>query len=290
MKILLIAIFLNLSVAPSYATDDNSNQHYTLLKEYYDGYQPQSVTELLLLARSSWALGLVTQARNFWDLAYASKELEKEDKVKTLFSHAILELQEGRYDQARVVAEKALFENKDKALEGQLNMIIADALRQQFAYGVAETYYKKAVENLSGTYKYEAFLGLGIVQKEQAKIENARESFLQIPLSAHIASLALQELVEIDLVLENYSSVETWIQTGQKQFSREFNTDFIRYAMVMAKLKTDQIASAEQSFASWNEKSVEQSSWYLLAKAEFETAYARSTYLRASLSARGTRE
>lgn len=235
-----------------------------------------SLSEQLAAARSAWALGLVDEARDYWTLALADEELTGAERYRTMLASAILELQEKNFDKAREISERATIESDASDVRSQFWLVIADSLKAQKALGAAQEYYARAVEEAADTRKAEARYLLAECQYLTGQKQKARTNFVLIETSSAYSSLALNRLAEIDLELENYKGVITWIEAGRRRASSEFRGAWQSYAYARALVAEGKLKEAEQEVDQLKARVSEQDPWYQLASVTLEGQLAQA--------------
>lgn len=229
-----------------------------------------SLSEQLAAARSAWALGLVDEARDYWALALANEELSGAERYRTMLASAILELQEKNFDKAREISERATIESEASDVRSQFWLVIADSLKAQKALGAAQEYYARAVEEAADSRKAEARYLLAECQYLTGQKQKARTNFVLIETASAYSSLALNRLAEIDLELENYKGVITWIEAGRRRASSEFRGAWQSYAYARALIAEGKLKDSQIEVDQLKARVSDQDPWYLLAAATLE--------------------
>ncbi|MCB0322890.1 MAG: hypothetical protein KDD69_04930 [Bdellovibrionales bacterium] len=252
--------------------------HYEALQTYIGESDPADLSEQLALAQSAWALGLITTAREIWDDAFAQRGFEGIDRARATLSRAIMELQEGAYEEARALSERAAQDLPPSELRAQFWLVIAEALKEQGAASMAEGYYKKAVEEGRGAVKGEASYLLGECQFRLGRVNDARYSFASLETTSHYTAQALRRLAEIDYQQRNYEGVLTWIEEGRESFPSEFQDGWTGYTLVTALLEVGRFREAKKEAAALQVRHSEGDGWVALAQAALEARLAREVY------------
>ncbi len=139
-----------------------------------------------------------------------------------------MELQEGRYEDARSIAERSANTLPASDLRAQLWLVIAEALREEGAPSLAEGYYRKSIEDGSNEVQAEGRFLLAECQLKLGRINDARYSYAALDSRSKFTPRALRRLAEIDLTQRNFEGVITWIDEG-----RELNKVVPSYAKTM---------------------------------------------------------
>ncbi len=251
-------------------------RHYDALNKYLSLDRDAEISEKLACAQSSWALGLVNRARDFWQELLVNPDIKEEQRFQISLSEAILEMQEGNFDVARSIAEQNVNKLPPSELRAQFWMIIAEALREQKVYSLAESYYKKAIEEGSDKIRSEANYQLGVNQMSIGLVNDARYSFVTVPINSEYAAKALRKLVEVDLIQKNYDGVLNWIAEGRKNFRSEFTDSWISYAALTAQLENDKFEDAKREIQQMRLNNTSNNIWLTLAEAAYEAKAVKS--------------
>src|SRR5690606_12410170 len=137
------------------------------------------------------------RARQYWDEALATQNFVGTERERELLGRAILELQEGNYEEARARAERSAAELGPSAIRGQFWLLIAEAMKAQGAFTQAEAYYRRAIEEVSDESRSEAYFLLGETQLRLGLLKEARFSFSAVESRSGFSSRALRRLAEI---------------------------------------------------------------------------------------------
>jgi len=282
----LVSVFLLLMVSPVLAENSDvpvrqltgSGLHFEAVLAAQEK-DTLSLEERLSAARSAWALGLAETARKNWDEALANESFDGTERDKELLARAILELQEGRLEQARSLAEKTAATIPASDLRAQFWLLIAESLRTQGALSQAESYYQRAVSESSQDTRSEANYLLGECLLRLGRMTDARYAFAGVESKGRFAVAALKRLVEIDLDQKSYEGVLTWIHEGRENYPSEFEDPWVSYAQTMALLEVGRIDDASQELKRMKTRHSENETWYQLADSSME-----ANLLRASLT------
>jgi len=226
-----------------------------------------SNADRLAAARSAWSLGLVDRARTLWDEVLADTAIDKSERARLLLSRAMLELQEGQYEQARAFSEEGARKLEQSDLRAQFWLVIAESLREQGIHSAALAYYEKAAAESATASKSESSYLLGECQARLGQLSQARQSFTAIPISAPPAAKGLRRLIELDLRDGDFQSTLTWLKEGYQSFPAEFDDPWLSYAKVISLVGVNQAKEARLSLASFKAKFSADNSWYQLAEA-----------------------
>ncbi|HQH25961.1 MAG TPA: hypothetical protein PLP17_01080, partial [Oligoflexia bacterium] len=154
-------------------------------------------------------------------------------------------------------------------------MLIGEALKAQGALSLAEGYYQKAVDEGSFKASTEAVFQLGECQRRLGLINESRYTFAGIDTSSPYTAQALRKLAEIDLAQRNFEGVLTWLEEGRETYPGEFSDGWSSYALVSALIALNRLDNAEAELTSFRVKHSDTDSWFVLAQAGLEAAYAR---------------
>lgn len=229
-----------------------------------------SLEDQLSAARSAWALGLADSARKYWDEALAHEALDGKERSKELLARAILELQEGKVEQARTIAERAAASIPSSDLRAQFWLLIAESLTTQGATSQAESYYQRAVAEAGTETKSEANFLHGECLLKLGRMTDARHSFAGVESRGRFAVAALKRLIEIDLNEKSFEGVLTWVHEGSENYPREFEDPWIRYAQTVAYLGLNRMEEAKQEVTRLKARHSDNESWFQLADATVE--------------------
>lgn len=248
-----------------------SGQHFEALALDASGKLVEvTASDKLALARSAWALGLVSRARTLWDELLGDPDLSTTDRTQVLLSRAILELQESRYDDARRFAETAASDLPDSDLRAQFWLVIAESLKEQGILNRAELYYKRAVSESGSSSRPEALYLLSQCQYNLGMLAESRYSLTSVPTDSRFSARALHKLIEIDFKQHDFDGVLTWISEGRESYPAAFDTPWDYYSHITALLEIGRLDSAEEWLAKFRAKHATANAWYTLAEAAVE--------------------
>ncbi len=236
-----------------------------------------SLEDHLSAARSAWALGLAEAARKHWDEALANEAFQGQERSKELLGRAILELQEGRLEDARAQAERTAATIPSSELRAQFWLLIAESLRLQGALSQAESYYQRAVAEASGDTKSEASYLLGECQLKLGRINDARYAFAGVESTGKFAVPSIKRLIEIDLSQKTFEGVLTWVQEGRENFPSEFEDPWVSYAHSVALVEVGRLDDAAREVQRMKVRHSDNEPWYQVANASYEAKLLRAS-------------
>ncbi len=251
-------------------------KYFEAMVHYTEAPDRLGIADQLAVAKSAWALGLVDTARKLWDQVLADKNFEDAERSRASLARAILELQEGKPETARAIAESAAQKlTGPSELRAQYWLLIAEALKAQGALSLAEGYYKKAVAEGDAKTSSEATYYLGESQYQLGLINESRYSYAALDIASPYTAKALRRLAEIDLAQRNYEGVLNWIEEARESYPGEFSDGWTSYARISALVELGRLDTAEAELNSYRVRHNDLDSWYALAQAGIESAYAK---------------
>lgn len=258
----------------------SEERHFEAVAKYVAS-EPSALalSDRLAVSRSAWALGLVNMSRTASDDAFADVTLTAKERAQLKLARAILELQEGRFEEARVIAEREVQKLEPSSLRAQFLLVIGESLKEQGVLSKAEDYYKKSVEEAKGEERYEARFLLGDCQFRLGRAEDARKTLVQIAADSRYAPHALLRLVELDFQQKDYEKVLTWIAEGVKNFPSEFDDPWVHYAHIISSLQKSDIERAKKLLAEFRNRHSGENRWVALADAAVEHVLAQDILL-----------
>lgn len=277
-----LGVFLTFSAAKADNFGENNSllsirdltahgQHLEALKIFDEKEESKrSLADRLAAAKSAWALGLPDRARVIWDEALSQSDFVGSERERELLARAILELQEGRFDEARSRAESAAQTIASSPMRAQFWLVVAEALKSQGALSQAETYYRRAAEETSPDGKSEVMFLLGECQRQLGLTSEARYSYTAVESKSKYSSAALQRLTDIDLSQRNYEGVLTWVSEGRENNPQEFDDPWIGYAEISALVELDRVPDAQRMLEKLRVRHSDKDPWFLLAEAAVE--------------------
>lgn len=257
----------------------SSGKHLRALSVYQTQLEDdRTLVEKLSAARSAWGLGLVDIARSIWDDALSDAALDGIERQRVTFARAIMELQEKNFEVARSMAEHALIRATEPKMRVQLSLLIAESLKSQGAWSLAETYYNAALENAEGVQRDEVVFLLAENQYTLGRLQDARKRYSEVDISSVYAPRALRRLIEIDFRDRSYNLLIPWIEQGRERFSSEFEDAWIRYVMTIALIEIGELAEADKEYVLFAKWYAENNGWRLLAQAALESAHVKESF------------
>ncbi len=251
-------------------------EHFKAIAKLYGKESNPTLADQLAAAKSAWALGLVARARSLWDEVLANKDFQEDERYRATLARAIVELQEANFEEARGIAERAAGSLPESELRGQFWLVIAEALKEQKALGLAEDYYKRAIKDGDKAVQNEARYLLGECQLKLGMINQARYSYAAVEANSSYTLQSLRRLIEIDLSQRNYEGVLTWLGEGRETYPGEFKDGWSSYAMVTALTELGRDDDAKKELQDYRIRRSDQDSWFPLAEAAVEAHYMRA--------------
>ena len=261
--------------------------HFEAMVAAYEGTTELSLGDKLSGARSAWALGLVDTARRLWDEALATNNFDDIERHRALLARAIVELQEGRFEDARAIAERAANTLQASDLRAQLWLVIGEALREQGAPSLAEGYYRKSIEDGSNEIQAEGRFLLAECQLKLGRINDARYTYAALDSRSKFTPRALRRLAEIDLTQRNFEGVITWIEEGRELGTADLQDGWSSYALIAAFTELGRIDDAEKELLSLKTRHTDQDRWYTLSEAAVTASVVRPMLSQARASMKG---
>ncbi|MFN8388988.1 MAG: hypothetical protein U0136_01710 [Bdellovibrionota bacterium] len=262
----------------SIADLSRSGKHFEALTRYVQNPQNLGTAEKLAAAKSAWALGLVDRARALFDEVLANKDFRDDERARASLARSIVELQESNFEEARAIAERAGAKLESSDLRAQFWLVIAEALKEQNALSIAETYYQKAVKDGGREVQNEARYLLGECQLKLGMINESRYSFAAVEAGSPYTLQALRKLVEIDLTQRNYEGVVTWSDEGRESYPSDFRDGWLSYALISALVELGRPQDAEKELKDLKTQQSENNPWYALSQAALEAKLVSELY------------
>jgi tetratricopeptide (TPR) repeat protein len=187
----------------------------------------------IAVAKSAWALGLMDQAAEEFDIALRDDSLPQLDRARLLLSRGIMEFQEGRHQSSNVFAGRAIeLLSEPTSLRARVWLLWAQNLQSLGQFGAAEEKYLKALEESSEDDKPSIHYNLGLCRMRLGKTEEAGANFENIPISDPNAAGAVRYLARIALEKEDFPKAQFWLETGRREFPDSFLDSWVDYAML----------------------------------------------------------
>lgn len=243
-----------------------------------------TLADQLAGAKSAWALGLVTRARALWDAALANKDFQDDERYRAALARSIVELQEANFEEARAIAERAAGGLAESELRGQFWLVIAEALKEQKAFSLAEEYYSRAIHDGDKALQNEARFLLGECQLKLGRVNDSRYSFASVESGTQYTQQALKRLVEIDLNQRNFEGVLTWISEGRESYPSDFRDGWTSYSRITALSELGREDDAKAELQAYRVRRSEKDSWFPLAEAAVEAKFVRAMLMNANVS------
>ncbi len=253
-------------------------KHFDAIVKVYDEKEQMTLADLLGAAKSAWALGLVDRAREYWDQALSNPDFKEDERYRAMLARSIVELQEGGFEQARSIAERAAAKLDSSELRAQFWLVIAEALKEQKALSLAEEYYNKAIKDGEATVQTEARFLLGECELKLGRLSEARYAFASVDAGSTFTLQALRRLIEIDLTQRNYEGVLTWVNEGRESYPTEFRDGWTTYAMVSSLVELQRTDDARKELKEFRIRRSDQDTWYPLAEAAIEARSVRAMF------------
>ena len=253
-------------------------KHFEAMVQVYEEKDQMTLSDRLGAAKSAWALGLVDRAREYWDEALNNPEFKEDERYRTMLARSIVELQEGGFEQARAIAERAAAKLDSSELRAQFWLVIAEALKEQKALSLAEEYYNKAIKDGEATVQTEARFLLGECELKLGRLNEARYAFASVDAGSSYTLQALHRLIEIDFGQRNYEGVLTWVNEGRESYPTEFRDGWTTYATVSSLVELTRTEDARKELQDFKVRRSDQDSWFPLAEAAIEARSVRAMF------------
>lgn len=237
-----------------------------------------SLSEKLAAAKSAWALGLVGLSRSIWSEASSRRGFSGAERSRAILAYSIMEFQEGNYEKSRSLAEQEAQNLPPSDLRSQFWLVIAEALKAQGAWSLAEGYYTKALEEAEQAHSSEAAYLLGSCQLRLGKVNDARYTFASLDTSSKNTADALRRLAEIDLGQGNYEGVLTWLEEGRESYPSLFNDSWTSYAEVASLSSLSRARDARAALARAQRNHSDNDPWILFARSALEAHLANQHF------------
>ncbi len=268
--------FTNPTPASTVLELNRQQKHYEAVLAYTErDAKTLSLTEKLAAARSAWALGLVDTSRNIWQEASSRRGFTGSERSRALLAYSIMEFQEGNYEKSRSLAEQEAQNLPASDLRSQFWLVIAEALKAQGAWSLAEGYYNKALEEAEQAHSSEATYLLGSCQLRLGKVNDARYTFASLDTSSKNTADALRRLAEIDLGQGNYEGVLTWLEEGRESYPSLFNDSWTSYAEVTSLSRLSRAQDARKALTRAQKNHSDNDPWILFARSALESHLAK---------------
>jgi len=253
-------------------------KHFEAMVKVYEEKDQMTLSDRLGAAKSAWALGLVDRAREYWDEALNNPDFKEDERYRTMLARSIVELQEGGFEQARAIAERAASKLDSSELRAQFWLVIAEALKEQKAFSLAEEYYNKAIKDGEATVQTEARFLLGECELKLGRLNEARYAFASVDAGSSYTLQALHRLIEIDFSQRNYEGVLTWVNEGRESYPTEFRDGWTTYATVSSLVELSRTEDARKELQDFKVRRSDQDTWFPLAEAAIEARSVRAMF------------
>ncbi len=191
-------------------------------------------------AKSYWALGLHTKAKDIFETLSREKQLSATQQAEVEISQAVIEHQEHNYQVAILFAERATKRLQEGPLRSKAWLVWGDSLSALHEYGSAEGKYELALKESHPSHLAEVHFRLGETSVNLGKLYKAKGYYEKVPLDSERIPECMRALAKINLKLKNYEHAAFWLQKGQSEFPDFFLDSWVDYAeVVVAQSKGD---------------------------------------------------
>lgn len=225
---------------------------------------------LFAAAKSSWAIGLVSQARSLFDELLQNKNLIASRKAQIFLARGVIELQEGKDRVAELFAGRTLSVTPHGDMAVKAHLLAGDALRRLGEYGAAEDHYTRALEGADPSQAIEAHFRLGEVTKKLGDFKEARLHFEQVPLGHERTPEAIRALADLALRTGEFQHASFWLARGRQDYPDEFLDSEVDYRLEQAAAAQGDIKGLTTVWQAVTERYPESDSWASLAGSLYE--------------------
>lgn len=192
-----------------------------------------TVDATIAAGRSAWALSLPDRATEEFDRALTDESLSGVDRARVFLSKGIIEFQEGRYQVAKLYADKTI-ELLDEAgpLRAKAYLLSGQSLAKLNDFGASESALQSALDESLQDEKPEVHFQLGECRLKLNKLDQAKENFESIPLGNERTAVSIRHLSEIALEKNELGQAAFWLTKGRSEYSDNFLDSWVDYALV----------------------------------------------------------
>lgn len=188
---------------------------------------------VLAAARSAWALSLPQPAADLYEKALRDSTLSPTDRARIELARGIIEYQENRPQVAALFADRALARLPNPGpLRSKVWLLHAESKMKLRAFGAAERFYEKALEESDPADVTEVSFLLGQCQVVLGKETEARVSLKRVPLDHERTPAALRYLAQISLRSGDSDQTAFWLETGREKYPESFLDSWVDYALL----------------------------------------------------------
>jgi tetratricopeptide (TPR) repeat protein len=224
-------------------------------------------------AKSAWALGLTKKAAELFDSVLRGSSVDNEERARLTLSRGIIELQEGRYQEAALFAEKATCYLPEKSpLRGRALLLWGQGLFRAQAYATSEEKFWRALAESAPEDRPDVSLSLGMAQLKLGKLNDAERALKAIPTDHPNAPEAIRLLAELSLQSGKGDRARFWIDKGRSDYAESFLDSWSDYGLTAAALKSGDLEQARKTTHEAARRLPPSDPWLILTQASLEQA------------------
>lgn len=230
-----------------------------------------SIDAYIAAARSAWALSLPMLASQYYDRALQDSGLNDELRARAYLSRGVIEFQEGRYEAARLFAERAVNALPDiSALRSKAWLLWADSLTRLEWQAAAEEKYINALDEADPDERAEVHFALGSCEARLGKLAEARSNFEQIPLNDERAPEAIRSLAHIALQQKDFKQAAMWLEKARADYPDKFIDSWVDYTLMEAAVQSGDALKVAAIRTAAAQRFTESDHWLTLLNASAE--------------------
>lgn len=183
-------------------------------------------------ARSAWALSLPDRAIAEFERAIELSSNDPQATTPLMFSRAIIEFQEARYQEVAIHAEETIEAlPQGHPLRSRLFLLWGQSLVAQSNLAQAEQKFERALTEASPGDIPEMNFALATCQRQLGKFFDARKHFEAIPGNNERAPEVIRQMAEMALEARDFATTKKWLTKGRSAFPDAFLDSWVDYAL-----------------------------------------------------------
>lgn len=230
-------------------------------------------TTKIAAANSAWALGDRKKASALFDAVLREADVPQEQRARISLSRGIIELQEERYQECSLFAEKAVALLKDGApLRIRGLLLLGQALAEMKRFASAEERLIEALRDAGASDRPEIALALANVQVKLGKLDDAQKVLKLVPANHEYAGTAVRLLSRIALQSENTVRAQFWLKKGRSDYEESFLDSWSDFSLTKIALRQGDIMTARGIVEAARQRFPPSDRWLILMEADLEQA------------------
>ena len=241
-----------------------------------------SIESVIAASRSYWALGLIDKALKEFEKVSREENLNSNLIFETLFSRAIINFQEGRYELSSILSENTIENLPEPSLtRAKAWFLWGESLFNQKYAGKSVDKYIHAIEEASSSIQNnsiqnnsgkdldfaddsginEMYFSLGKAYLDLGNIDDARTTLLKIRKNSEKYPLSLRLLAKLSIDSKQFEDAKKFLEEGKNNYTDNFIDSWVDYGDLQIAISNKDNLAVNEIIKKANEKYSPSDDW-----------------------------